>query len=171
MVLCDFAIFHMLFSSKQYLFIPNFNVHIFHSFHACETWNKGFSINCIVTLVYIWCFVHHFLFIWLTIVFCPYFVLSKVRILSLGTVLQWIHVCYGSLEVNLMCDATLFIGMTSPNKSLLHFLQMHSLDVGIENLLGSACTTTVLSKLYFDSLKMIHYDLGISILWQHVHRQ
>ena len=67
-----------------------------------------------------------------------------------------------------MHDATLFIGMISPNKSLSHFLQMYSLDVGIGNLLDSASTTTVLSKLYFDSLKMIHCDFGISVLWQHV---
>ena len=70
-----------------------------------------------------------------------------------------------------MCDATLFIVMISPNKSLSHFLQMYSLDVGIENVLDSASTTTVLSKLYLDSLMMIHCDLGISVLWQHVHRQ
>ena len=42
-----------------------------------------------------------------------------------------------------MCDATLFIGMISANKSLSHFLQMYSLDVGNENLLDSASTTTV----------------------------
>ena len=70
-----------------------------------------------------------------------------------------------------MCDATVFIGMISPNKSLSHFLQMYFFNVGIENLLDSAATTTVLSKLYFDSLKMIHCELGISVLWQHVHRQ
>ena len=70
-----------------------------------------------------------------------------------------------------MCDATLFIGMISANKSLSHFLQMYSLDVGIQNLLDSASTTTVLSKWYFDSLNMIHCNLGISVLWQYVHRQ
>ena len=70
-----------------------------------------------------------------------------------------------------MCDATLFVGMISSYKLLSHFLQMYSLDVGIENLLDSASTTTVLSKLYFDTLNMIHCDLGISVLWQHVHRQ
>ena len=48
---------------------------------------------------------------------------------------------------------------------------MYSLDVEIENLLDSASRTTVLPKLYFDSLKMIHCDLGISVLLQHVHRQ
>ena len=48
---------------------------------------------------------------------------------------------------------------------------MYSLDVGIENLLDSASQTTVLPKLYFDSLKMIHCDFGISVLWQHVQRQ
>ena len=52
-----------------------------------------------------------------------------------------------------MHDATVFICMISPNKSLSHFLQIYSLDVGIENLLDSASRTTVLSKLYFDSLK------------------
>ena len=106
-----------------------------------------------------------------TIVFCPYFVLSKIRHLSVGTLLQWIHFCCGSLEVNLNHDATLFIGMISSNKSLSHFLQMFSLDVGIENLIDSASTTTVLPKLYFDSLEMIRCDLGESVLWQHVHRQ
>ena len=45
-----------------------------------------------------------------------------------------------------MHDATLFIGMIYSNKSLLHFLHMYSVDVGIENLLDSASTTTVLSK-------------------------
>ena len=69
-----------------------------------------------------------------------------------------------------MCNAAVFIGMISANKYLSHFLQMYSLDVGIENLLDSASTTTVLSKLYFDSLNMIHCNLGISVLWQHVHR-
>ena len=54
-------------------------------------------------------FCSSFSFIWLTIVFCPYFVLSKVRNLSVGTVLEWIHFCCGSLEVNLMCDATLLL--------------------------------------------------------------
>ena len=97
--------------------------------------------------------------------------MSKVRNLSLGTLLQWIYFYCGSLEVNLICDATLFIGMISYNKSLSHFLQMYSLDVGIENLLDSASTTTVLSKLSFDSLNMMHCDLGISVLWQHVHRK
>ena len=63
-----------------------------------------------------------------------------------------------------MHDATLFMGMISSNTSLSHFLQMYSLDVGIENLLDSAFTTTVLSKLYFDSLNMIHCDLVISVL-------
>ena len=48
---------------------------------------------------------------------------------------------------------------------------MYSADVGIENLFDSASTTTVLSQLYFDSLNMIHCDLGISVLWQHVRRQ
>ena len=47
---------------------------------------------------------------------------------------------------------------------------MYSLDVGIENLLDNDSTTTVLSKLYFDSLEIMHYDVGISVLWQHVHR-
>ena len=70
-----------------------------------------------------------------------------------------------------MCNATLFIGLISSNKSLSHFLHMYSVDVGVENLLGSASTTTVLSKLYFDSLNVIHCDLGISVLWQHVHKQ
>ena len=55
--------------------------------------------------------------------------------------------------------------------SLSHFLQMYSLDVGIENLLDNASRKTAMTKLYFDSLKMIHCDLGISVLWQHVHRQ
>ena len=91
-------------------------------------------------------FCSSFSFIWLTIVFCPYFVLSKVRNLSVGTVLQWIHFCCDSLEVNLMCDATLFIGMISCNKCLSHFLQMYCLDVGVENLLDSASTITVLSN-------------------------
>ena len=63
-----------------------------------------------------------------------------------------------------MCDATLFMCMISANKSLSHFLQMYSVDVEIENLLDSPSTTTVLSILYFDSLKMIHCDLGISVL-------
>ena len=43
--------------------------------------------------------------------------------------------------------------------------------VGIENLLDNASRTTALPKLYFDALKMVHYDLGILVLWQHVHRQ
>ena len=59
----------------------------------------------------------------------------------------------------------------STNRCLSHFLQMYSLDVGIENLFDNASQITVLSKLYFDSLNMIHRDLGISVLWQHVHRQ
>ena len=63
-----------------------------------------------------------------------------------------------------MHNATLFIGMISSNKSLLHFLHMYSAGVGIENLLDSASTTTVLSQLYFDSLNMIHCHLGISVL-------
>ena len=46
---------------------------------------------------------------------------------------------------------------------------MCSFDVGIENLLDSASTTRVLSKMYFDSLNMIYCNLGISVLWQHVH--
>ena len=70
-----------------------------------------------------------------------------------------------------MHAATLFIGMISPHKSLSHFLQMYSIDVGIENLLDSASTATVLSKLYFDSLNMIHCNLGLSVLWQHVQSQ
>ena len=65
----------------------------------------------------------------------------------------------------------LFIGIFSTNRCLSHFLQMYSLDVGIENLLDNASQATVLPKLYFDSLKMIHCDLGMSVLWQHVHRQ
>ena len=65
----------------------------------------------------------------------------------------------------------LFIGIFSTKRCLSHFLQMYSLDVGIENLLDNASGTTAFSKLYFDSLKMIHCDLGISVLWQHVHRQ
>ena len=48
---------------------------------------------------------------------------------------------------------------------------MYSLEVGIENLLDIASQTTALPKLYFDSLNMIHCDLGISVLWQHLHRQ
>ena len=65
----------------------------------------------------------------------------------------------------------LFIVIFSTNKCLSHFLQMYSLDVGTENLLDNASQTTALPKLYFDSLNMIHCDLGISVLWQHVHRQ
>ena len=48
---------------------------------------------------------------------------------------------------------------------------MYSLDVGIENWLDNVSQTTALPKLYFDSLNMLHCDLGISVLWQHVHRQ
>ena len=48
---------------------------------------------------------------------------------------------------------------------------MYSLDVGIENLLDNASQTTALTKWYSDSLNMMHCDLGISVLWQHVHRQ
>ena len=145
MVFCDFAISHMLFPSEEYLFISNFNVHIFFIvfMHVRHVTRDSLQIALWHLLHMMFC--SSFSFIWLTIVFCPDFVLSKVRNLSISTVLQWIHVCYGSLEVNLMCDATLFIGMTSPNKSLLHFLQMYSLDVGIEHLLDSASTTTVLS--------------------------
>ena len=71
---------------------------------------------------------------------------------------------------NLIHDATLFVGLFSTNRCLSHFLQMHSFSVGIENQLDNASCTTVLPKLYFDSMKMIHCDLGISVLWQHVHR-
>ena len=76
-----------------------------------------------------------------------------------GTLLQWIHFCCGLLEVNLVCDATLFVGVFPPNRYLSHFLQMYSLDVGIENLIDRTSTTTVLPKFYFDSLKMIHVIL------------
>ena len=65
----------------------------------------------------------------------------------------------------------LFIGIFPTNRCLSHFLQMYSLDVGSESLLDNASQTTALPKLYFDSLNMIHCDLGISVLWQHVHRQ
>ena len=65
----------------------------------------------------------------------------------------------------------LFIGIFSTKRYLSHFLQMYSLDVGIEKMLDNASQTTALPKLYFDSLKMIHCDLGISVVWQHVHRQ
>ena len=47
------------------------------------------------------------------------------------------------------------------------FLANVFLDIGIENLLDNASQITALSKLYIDSLKMIHCDLGISVLWQH----
>ena len=50
-VFCDFAISCMLFSSEEYVLISNFNVHFFHSFCTYQTCNKGFSANCIVTLV------------------------------------------------------------------------------------------------------------------------
>ena len=66
-------------------------------------------------------------------VFPSYFVLSKVRNLSVGTLLQWIHFCCGFWEVNLICDATLFVCIFSTNRCLSHFLQMYSFDVGIEN--------------------------------------
>ena len=115
-------------------------------------------------------FCSSFSFILLTIVFCPYFVLSKVRNLSVGTLLQWIHFYCGS-EVNLVHDATLSVGIYSPNRSLSHFLQMYSLDVGIENLLDSASTKQYCQSYTLILLKMIHCDLGISVLWQHVHRQ
>ena len=65
----------------------------------------------------------------------------------------------------------LFIGIFSTKRCVSHFFQMYSLDVGIENLLDNASQTTALPKFYFVSLKMIHCDLGISVLWQHVHRQ
>ena len=154
----------MLCSSEEYLFISNFNVYIFFIvvMHVRHVTQDSLQIALWHLLHMMFC--SSFSFIWLTIVFCPHFILSKVRNLSVGTVLQWIHFCCGSLEVNLMYDATLFIGMISANKSLSHFLQMYSLDVGIENLLDSASTTTVLSKLYFDSLNIIHCDLGISVL-------
>ena len=77
--------------------------HFFHSFPACETCNKGFFANIIVTLV-TYDVLLIISFIWHTIVFCPYFVLSKVRNLSVGTVLQWIHFCCGSLQVNLTAN-------------------------------------------------------------------
>ena len=57
----------------------------------------------------------------------------------------------------------LFIGIFSTKRCLSHFLQMYSLDVGIENLLDNASQTIALSKLYFDVLKMIHCDLGMSV--------
>ena len=48
---------------------------------------------------------------------------------------------------------------------------MYAFEVEIENQFNNASCTRALPKLYFDSLKMIHCDLGISVLWQHVHRQ
>ena len=76
-----------------------------------------------------------FSIIWLAILFCPYFVLLKIRNFSVHIILQWIHFCCGLLEVNWIWDATMFIGMISSSKSLSHFLQMYSLDVGTENLI------------------------------------
>ena len=58
----------------------------------------------------------------------------------------------------------LFIGIFSTKRFLSHFLQMYSLDVGIENLLDNASQTIALSKLYFDALKMIQCDLGMLVL-------
>ena len=46
-----------------------------------------------------------------------------------------------------MHDTTLFIGMISSNEPVSHFLQMYSLDVGIENLLDSISTRTVFVKI------------------------
>ena len=74
-----------MFSSEEYLSISEFNVNIFfHCFVMCKTRNKRFFENYIVTFV-----TYDVLFI----IFChlidkcisPYFVLSKVRKLSVGT--------------------------------------------------------------------------------------
>ena len=161
----------MLCSSEVYLFISNFNVQIFVIVFVNLRHVTRVSLQIALWHMLHMMFCQSFSVIWLTIVFCSYFVLWKVRYLPVGTVLQWIHFCCGLWEVNFMHNATLFIGMISCSKSLWHFLHMYSADVGIENLFDRASTTTVLSQLYFDSLNMIHCDLGISVLWQHVHIQ
>ena len=147
MVLCDFAMSFMFCSSEVYLLLSNFNVQIFvivfvHMTHVTRV-SLQIALWHLLHIMFCW----SFSIIWLTIVFSPYFVLSKVRYLPVGTVLQWIHVCCGLWEVSFMCNSTLFIGMISCSKSLWHFLHMYSAHVGVENLFDRASTTTVLSKL------------------------
>ena len=104
MVFCDFAISHILFPvrsiwSYQILMYTFFIVFM----HVRHVTRDSLQIALWHLLQMMFCL--SFSFIWLTIVFFPYFVLSKVRNLSVGTVLQWIHFYCGSLEVNLMHDA------------------------------------------------------------------
>ena len=147
MVLCDFAISCMFCSSEVYLLPSNFNVQIFVMVFVHLRYVRRVSLKIALWHLLHMMFCWSFSVIWLTIVFSPYFVLSKVRYLPVGTVLQWIHVCCGLWEVSFMHNATLFIGMISCSKSLWHFLHMYSADVGVENLFDRASTTTVLSKL------------------------
>ena len=44
----------------------------------------------------------------------------------------------GLCKIYLICDAMLFIGIFSTTRCLSHFLQMYSLDGGIENLLDNS---------------------------------
>ena len=126
MVFCDFAISCMSCSSEVYLLISNFNVQFFfivfvHLRHVTRD-SLQIAFWHLLHMMFCW----SFSVIWLTIVFSPYFVLSKVRYLPVGTVLQCICVCCSLWEVSFMHNATLFIGMISCSKSLWHFLHMCS---------------------------------------------
>ena len=106
-------------SSEVYLLLPNFNIQIFVIVFVHMTHVRRVSLQIALWHLLHKMFCWSFSIIWLTIVFSPYLVLSKVRYLPVGTVLQWIHVCCGLWEVSFMHNATLFIDMISCSKSFM----------------------------------------------------
>ena len=67
--------------------------------------------------------------------------------------------------------STASTGIFSANNDLSYFLQINSFAVETTKWFDSAWDTTLLSELYLDALNMMHWDLGKSGLWQHLHIQ
>ena len=99
----------------------------------------------------------------------PYAVISK-SILLVDVPLQYTHIfCF--VFSNLHLASTASAGIFSANNDLSHFLQINSFPVEIIKQFDSAWDITLLSELYLCTLNIMHWDLGKSGLWQHVHIQ
>ena len=107
--------------------------------------------------------------IWLASKLFPYAVMSK-SILLVDVPLQYRHV-FCVVSCNLHLASTASAGIFSANNDLSHFLQIKSFPVETTKQFDSAWDITLLSELYLDALNMMHWDLGKSDLWQHVHIQ
>ena len=107
--------------------------------------------------------------LWMASKLFPYGVMSKSMLL-VDVPFQYRHI-FCLVFCNLHLASTISTSIFSANNDLSHFLQINSFAVETIKWFDSAWDITLLSELYLDALNMMHWGLGKSDLWQHVHIQ